>query len=153
MSNQKYEMMVYEYFDGELSDTGKQQLFTRMATDISLRLFFDSVKTLKMTIKETTEEFPESLERKILHQIGTEKKPKLYKLEPRYWISVAAIVILFITSISLFMQMRSYRMELETIMTEVQNQNRTIKALYNSIPQVEVKAEEKEEQIIVKANL
>ncbi|MFH1197222.1 MAG: hypothetical protein V1720_16105 [bacterium] len=150
------QLLIDRYFDGELKGSEEILMFTRLSQEDEARIYFKQMNLLKSSVQHTIEEFPLDLERNILQKVALidQKKNSISFNYGRIanYISYAAAIVLLFLSIVFYNQSSSYRNELDTTFRKVDNQNKMIELLYNSLPSVEVDSEI-ENTIIIKASL
>lgn len=152
MLSDELKLQINKYFDGELNKSSETFLFSELAINEECREYFRQTNRLKNIVKETVEEFPVDLERRIFSKIrNPEEKPFWYKqLFPL--LSYSFAVILLIVGLFMFFEMREYRNEIRLTSQQMLEQQQTINLLINSLPNVEVESEI-QNAVIVKANL
>lgn len=153
MNSDDIKKIVQLYFDGELEKNKEPILFTILAESEEGREYFKQLNIINAAVRETTEEFPASLEEKIFSSIERreETKPRRNIWLPAASLSIAALML--IISLFLFFEVRDYRSKVELVSDQVRLQNKTIELiLNNSLPPAEVETRRVNE-IIVKANL
>jgi hypothetical protein len=146
--------LVEQYIDGELESAKESYLFSTLSMNNELRNYFKQLSKIKTAINYTSDPFPEALERRILYSIKDKKVEVHYTLTKKIFYTASVLILfimMFLTSF-LFMEVNSYKKEIELMNNKLVLQNQTIKILYNSLPQVDIKADF-ENEITIKANL
>ncbi|HSD62625.1 MAG TPA: hypothetical protein VLB50_02470 [Ignavibacteriaceae bacterium] len=141
---------INEFADGELSHQDEIFLFEQLAVDAEARNFFRKINLVRSVLEGSEEEFPPSLEKKILRKAEvTPERNFLFKYTGLAGLVTGIIsIILLIISIFLLSEVSDYRKEINSVISQVKAQNKTIEALYNSLPPVDVKAVYSKEIII-----
>jgi len=73
MNTEELKNMIQLYFDGELEKNKEPLLFTALSQDAEARDYFKSMDLLRNTVKETEEEFPQELEKRIFYSLKKEE--------------------------------------------------------------------------------
>jgi hypothetical protein len=148
--NQETFMMIDSYLDGELDSEEEEVLFEQLSLSRDSREYFGKVYLLKNHTKSLSNEFPRSLEKRILNN---KRETKLQHFSYSAGIAAAVIsVILLIISALLLNRVMDYGNEIRTSILQIKKQNAMIEALYNSLPPTEVRAQYSNE-IIIKPNI
>lgn len=147
-------LKLNEFADGELDHNDEVFLFEQLAVDSEARNYFRKINLIRNELGKSDEEFPSSLEKKILqHTQPVPERSFIYK-----YAGVAGaltgiiLIILLVVSLFLLNEVSDYRHEINSVKDQINVQNRTIEALYNSLPPVDVKAVYSNE-IIVKPKI
>ena len=143
------------YFDGELEKGKESVLFALLSQDEEARNYFKQMNALKTNIPFTMEEVPFNLEKKILYTVAEKNSKPLFNFgrgTVLSFASYAVTVILLILTILFFVQSNNYKNKIETVSKQIEDRNKEILLLLNSLPSVQVESKLNNE-IIVKANL
>lgn len=155
MSIEEKLLKVNKYFDGELNREEEVLLFTELSADEELRDYFKQLHILKEGAAQIMEEVPESLDAKILHaaaEKADQNTPRGISFSFPQIISYSVALVMIVLSVLFYSQSRNYEQKFEATVQQVNQQNKMIELLFNSLPQAEVQAEP-ENNVIVKANL
>lgn len=128
------------YFDDELNKNEEPFLFSELSTNPEARNYFRQMQMLKLAVKNSEEDFPPELDRRILSGISAQPVKNYFDIS-RFtaYAASAAAVILIVLSVFMISEFREYRYKLAELDTKVKEQNMTIEMLYNSFPTVTVK--------------
>ena len=143
--------MINLYADGELDRKEETSLFVLLSQDEETRNYFRSLQILKSGVIQSVEEVPDELEEKIVKSITDSQTPKNSFSSARTFTSkipYAFVAILLILCAYIFLKFDSYQTKFEAISNQLQNQNKTIEMLYNSLPAAEVTGQLKNKIII-----
>jgi hypothetical protein len=143
MNTEEIKLMADEFLDGELDKNKEPILFTHLSLDEEAREYFKSLNSIKSVMDSTIEEFPESLDSRILYSITTTHKKNIFftvKNNIPALLSYALTIMLFIISILFYSQTLNYRETIDQKNQQVIQQNKTIELLMNSLPMTEVTA-------------
>ena len=142
MSTEKIKEIINQYFDNELTKSEEVLLFTQLSQNEETRSYFKEMNFLKSVMEEATEDFPQELENKILSNLKKEEKA-IYTPKPisrvANYLSYAFAIILLALSIFFYNESMQYRNKLELTYQQVYQQNQMIQALFNTLPQTEVR--------------
>lgn len=155
MDKSELQFMINEYFDGELDKSKEPILFTHLSLDEEGRDYFKQLNAVKNTIQDTTEEFPDYLEERILYSLDKREQKSFHGFFNKNLfavISYSVAIILIFVSAFLFMERLNYQDRYDAKVEQVNQQNKMIKLLYNSLPAAEVETIP-ENQIIVRAKM
>ena len=155
MDKSELQLMINEYFDGELEKSKEPLLFTHLSIDEESREYFKQLNAVKNIIQDTTEEFPDYLEERILYSLEKPVQKNFHGFFNKNLfavISYSVAVIMIFVSAFLFMERLNYQNKYEAKVEQVNQQNQMIKLLYNSLPAAEVETIP-ENQIIVRAKM
>jgi hypothetical protein len=133
--------MIDNYFDGELEKGKEPIMFTSLALDEEAREHFKKMNLLITGIMQTMEEFPSSLDEKILRSVGSiqEKHTSAFiNKKVFYVITYSATIVLLILTIFFYSKTEEYKVQFYDLTREVKNQNDKIELLMNTLPEVEV---------------
>lgn len=136
MQNENNFEMINRYFDDELNKESEIFLFSSLSTNEAERKYFRKMHLLKSAAKELEDEYPDSLDYKVLQSINslnvnnTTKENRKIHLAISY--SIAAVLLM--VTLFLFNEVRNYRHSFESLNKEVIEQKETIEMLYNSLP-------------------
>lgn len=154
MRNIELEMMINEFIDGELDKSKEGFLFTQLSMDENLREYFKKCSSLKNEFQKLNEEFPSSLDSKILNSLTSIENPKRVNSTQnniQKYSGYLFVVILLLVSIFFINESRINSIQLERTVRQIENQEQMIKLLINSIPAAEIKSA-KEGTIIITSN-
>ena len=131
--------MIDEFFDGELDKSKEPVLFLSLSTNEAARNYFRGNHLLKSVANEMQEEFPHELERKILLKTISFDKKSLFgqRLKPLF--VYASIMIFFFVGLFFYFEANTYKNDLAKINNKLENQDRTIESIINSLPSAEIK--------------
>ena len=155
MDDEKTLEMVNKYFDGELQKGEEMFLFTRLSSSDEGRKYFKQLNRIRSAVDDSIEEFPEELEEDILRSISkaSAKKSGFFTTHTIVTsISYAVALILIIISGYLLSEVKGYQDKVEKLSGRMIKQSQTIEMLYNSLPEIQVKASSNNE-IIVKPKI
>ena len=155
MDDEKILEMVNKYFDGELQKGEEMLLFTRLSSSDEGRKYFKQLNRIRSAVDDSIEEFPEELEEDILRSISkaSAKKSGFFTTHTIVTsISYAVALILIIISGYLLSEVKGYQEKVEKLSGRMIKQSQTIEMLYNSLPEIQVKASSNNE-IIVKPKI
>ena len=155
MNGDKLLEMVNLYFDGELKKNQESLLFTRLAENNEARDYFLQLSRIQTAVADSSEEFPEELDERILRTIGSENTSgRSFITKSRLFlaVSLAASVVLLLLSSYLFLRIDSFHNRVDDLSQQIKIQSRTIEMLYNSLPGIEVESSLKN-AIIIKPNI
>ncbi|MFC2134235.1 hypothetical protein ACFLTH_06415 [Bacteroidota bacterium] len=155
MEKSELQFMINEYFDGELEKNKEPLLFTHLSLDEESRDYFKQLNSVKNAIQDTTEEFPDYLEERILYSLEKPAQKNFQGFFNRNLfavISYSVAIILIFVSVFFYMERLNYQNKYEAKVEQVNRQNQMIKLLYNSLPAAEVERIP-ENQIIVRAKM
>jgi hypothetical protein len=148
------EEMINKYFDEELTKNQEIAMFSMLSQDSEAIDYFKKMNQLRSTVDKNREEFPASLDEKILLSLSQrEKKNNLFGGQKIFILgSYALAVIMFIISAFLFNSLNNYKMEVDYAVNEIKVKTQMIDfILNNTLPAAEVRAVNSNE-IIIKAN-
>ena len=143
--------MINLYADGELDRKEEASLFVLLFQDEEARNYFRSLQIMKTGIAQSIEEVPDKLEEKIVKSITDRQTLKTSLSSVKTFTSkipYAFTAILLILCMYIFLKFDSYQAKLEVISNQLQNQNKTIEMLYNSLPAAEVTGQLKNKIIV-----
>lgn len=142
MSTEKIKEIINQYFDNELNKSEEVFLFTQLSQNEEARKYFKEMNLLKSVIKETEQDFPQKLDKKILSNLKVEK-PIIIEKKPTFkifnYLSYAFAIILLALSIFFYNESMQYRNKLELTYHQIYQQNQMIQVLFNTLPQAEVR--------------
>ena len=155
MIDQKISEMINRYFDGELEKGEETLLFTQLSLSDEGRRYFKQLNRIRAAVDDSIEEFPEKLEENILRAVGKEpvRKTGFFTAHTiATSISYAFAIILIIIGGYLLSEVKDYQDKVEKLSGRMIKQSQTIEMLYNSFPEIQVKASINNE-IIVKPKI
>jgi hypothetical protein len=139
--NDKLKTMVELYFDGELEKGKEPMLFSMLSQDEEARNYFKRLNAIKINIDYTLEEFPASLDEKILRTVENSVKERKVGFINKKKFDVfvyASAVVFMILSIFFYQKSEEHKIQFNDLTREVKEQNIKIDMLINSLPQIEV---------------
>ena len=151
MDTKEIKNIINQYFDNELSKAEEVILFTELSQNVVGREFFKEMNNLRNITENTYDDFPSKLDEKILSGISKQESDKPFFYDRSKLFSAASYVvalILLVISIFLFNESAHYKKNVELVYRQVNQQNRMINVLINSLPQTEVRAEFANEIIV-----
>lgn len=152
---EKIKETIHQYFDNELSKGEEVMLFNRLSDHEEAREYFKQMNLLRTTTDSSIEEYPEELDVKIISNLKEEKAAfPFFRDSAKMFTAISYVfaVILLVLSIFFYNESMQYKNKLELTNQRVDQQNRMIKVLYNSLPQAEIK-EKLNNEIIVTAEM
>ena len=129
------------YFDGELSKGKEPMLFTALGADQEAREYFKRMNSLQVTMLNDIQEFPQTLDEKILlkvDHIESKKTNTFYSNKVFTAIAYSFSIILLAASIFFYSESKEYKVQFYDLTREVKKQNEQINLLMNALPQVDV---------------
>ena len=151
MNDEKFFEMINGYFDGELEKGEEMLLFTQLSLNAEGRKYFKQLNRIKTAFDDSIEEFPEELEENILRSISKAPAKKTSFFTPHIIVtsvSYAFALILIIISGYLLFEVKGYQDKVEMLSGRMIKQSQTIEMLYNSLPEIQVRASSNNEIII-----
>lgn len=151
MNTEEIKIMTDEFLDGELDKNKEPILFTHLSLDDEAREYFKSLNSIKGVVDSTIEEFPESLDSRILYSITTTNKKNFFftvKNNIPALLSYTLSILLIAVSVVFYTQTLDYKETLDKKIEQVDQKNQMIELLMNSLPQTEVNAKLDNEVII-----
>lgn len=139
--NDKLKTMVALYFDGELEKGKEPIFFSMLSLDEEARDYFKQMNSLKTNMDYTLEEFPASLDEKILRTVENSTKERKIGFFDKKKLDVfvyASAVVFMILSIFFYQKSEEHKIQFIDLTREVKEQNIKIDMLINSLPQIEV---------------
>lgn len=141
MSNEKIKELINRYFDNELDKSEEVFLFTQLSQMDDAREYFKQMNVLSENMKNTFEEFPLELEEEILNATVTGiEKEKRFPFNLYTVVGYTISVILMIISFSIYSESKEYKKDIEMNIRQINQQNRLLEMMFNSLPPTEVKA-------------
>jgi hypothetical protein len=156
MNDDELKNMIESYFDGELDKNSEPILFTMLSGNPEGRQYFKQLHALRQVVTESTDPFPASLEQNILDSLKTVRKKtsgniNFYSRASQF-ISIGIAAFLLVICSFLIFELRDYKLKVQSISDQVNEQKETIEViLNNSYPAVVVSPDSKNE-IIIRAN-
>ena len=151
MSTEKIKEIINQYFDNELSKGEEVILFTQLSQNQAGREYFKEMNSLKNIVGSSLEDFPDSLDQKIFSKISSIKNNlPFYHGRTKIFTSLSYVFALLLLVISIFFYSQSvqYKERIEMTYEQVNQQNKMINVLLNTLPQAEVRAEFANEIIV-----
>ncbi len=149
--------MIDLYFDGELEKGKEPVMFSLLAQDIEAREHFKKMNVLRSVFSTSTEQFPSSLDKKILHSISSlNEKQTAFFINKKVFsaITYSVTVILLVLTMFFYSKSEEYKVQFFDLTREVKKQNDKLELLMNALPQVDVSGSYyKTKQIIVRPNI
>jgi hypothetical protein len=143
MNTEEIKLMADEFLDGELEKNKEPILFTHLSLDEEAREYFKSLNSIKSVVNSTIEEFPDSLDSRILHSITSTNRKNFFftvKNNVPAFLSYTLAVLFFVVSLIFYFETVNYRSILEQKNMQVIQQTQMIELLMNSLPMTEVTA-------------
>jgi hypothetical protein len=148
--------MIDLYFDGELEKGKEPVMFTVLAQDLEAREHFKKMNMLKNIFSTSVEQFPSSLDEKILRSVGSlNEKQTTFLINKKVFsvITYSVTVILLILTMFFYSKSEEYKVQFFDLTREVKKQNDKLELLMNALPQVDVSGSYyRIKQIIVRPN-
>lgn len=141
MSANEIMKMIDLYFDGELEKGNEPVMFTLLSQEAEAREYFRNLNVLKNGIASTIQEFPQSLDEKILRSVGrlNEKQTTMFINRKVFSvISYSLTVILLILTFFFYSKSEEYKVQFVDLTREVKKQNDKLELIMNAMPPVEV---------------
>jgi hypothetical protein len=142
MKTEKLIELIDLYFDGELERGQEAILFTSLGADKEAREYFKKLNSLHSAISNSIDEFPQSLDYKILHnleKIDSETSHTFFSRKVFTSIALSFSIILLAVSIFFYSKSEEYKVQLVDLTREVKQQNENILSIMNTLPEVEVR--------------
>jgi hypothetical protein len=130
------------YFDGELEPSKEAILFTSIGNNKEAREYFKKMNSLHSIVSNSTEEFPQSLDDKILNKLNKIHSDTSYIFFSHKVFTPVAYsfsIILLAASIFFYSKSEVYRVQLADLTREVRQQNESIQSIMNTLPELEVR--------------
>ena len=153
MNTEDIKLMADEFLDGELDKNKEPILFTHLSLDEEARDYFKSLNSIKSVMDSTIEEFPESLDSRILYSINSTNKRNIFftvRNNIPALLSYTLTVVLLVVSVVFYSQTLDYKKTIDQKVEQVDQKNQMIELLMNSLPQTEVNAN-LDNEVIIKA--
>lgn len=155
MDCEKIKYFIQEFHDGELDKSKESFIFTHLSICEDCRGFLKSLNILSLQAQEHVEEIPTELEERIYYTIKQTKikytTSFFYRRVPAYVVyAMVALIILFAGY--LFKSTNEYKNDLHNANELVQKKDKEIQLILNSLDEIEIKTQLKNE-IIVTTNL
>ncbi len=151
MRTEELKRLINEYLDGELEKGKEALLFTELSLNEEAREYFKSSNMINAATKETIENFPDSLEERILFSLTEEDEKQTSFFIGRgmpAFISYSFAALLLIVSLFFYTETTEYKEVLNTKVQQINTQKEWIQLLENSLPAAEVKATIDKEVVI-----
>ena len=150
MKREKIYSIIDGYFDGELTKEEEIFLFTHLSRDEKARDYFKRNHALKTALQSSVEDFPENLEVKILNSVSGTKGISENYIKKYLPAGVFALLALILSLVSFFLysQTTTYKEKLDETIWQVNQQQKMIQLLFNSLPTTEVKGRLKNQVIV-----
>jgi hypothetical protein len=149
--------MIDFYFDGELEKGKEPVMFSLLSQDAEAREHFKKMNALKSVFSTSAEQFPTSLDEKILRSVSNlNEKQTVFFINKKVFsaITYSASVILLILTIFFYSKSEEYKVQFFDLTREVKKQNDKLELLMNALPQVDVSGSYfRTKQIIVRPNI
>ncbi len=156
MKDEKLEIMINEFIDGELSKDKENYLFTALGNDDEAREYFKKLSSIRTVIGESFEAFPSDLEESIFSEMKNRKSNGLFYFisQNRYSFLTYALMILIIIAGYFFFDQYSYQQhQLELAKKQMKQQEQMIQLIMsNQLPPVTVEPDS-ENEIVIQATL
>lgn len=151
MNTEKIKEIINQYFDNELTKSEEVILFTQLSQDEEARNYFKDMNLLKTTVESSSVEYPDNLDEKIFSQLNREEQTLILRMNrSRVFeaVSIGFAIILLAISFFFYNESMQYRNKLEVTSQHVNQQNKLIKVLFNTLPQAEVNGKVENEIIV-----
>ena len=149
--------MIDLYFDGELERGKEPVMFSLLSQDSGAREHFKKMNALKSVFAISMEQFPSSLDEKILRSVsGLNEKQTAFFINKKVFsaITYSVTVILLILTMFFYSKSEEYKVQFFDLTREVKRQNDKLELLMNALPQVDVSGSYyRTKQIIVRPNI
>lgn len=141
MSNNDIYEKIDSWYDGELDRKDEANLFALLSVDENARDYFQQLSKLKNGLGQIEEDFPDALDERILRstQPADRSIPVTYKSSFQPYLGYAFSIVFALVALFFYMEIRSYRTNLENISVKVKEQDQTIKMMFNAYPTIVVK--------------
>ena len=134
--------IINQYFDNELTKGEEIVLFSQLSQNDEARNYFKDMNLLRTTTESSFVEYPEKLDEKIFSQLKREEPTRVLRINRSRVFEVVSIgfaIILLAISFFFYNESMQYRNKLEVTSQQVNQQNRMIQILFNTLPQAEVR--------------
>jgi hypothetical protein len=149
--------MIDLYFDGELEKGKEPVMFTLLSQDTEAREHFKKMNALKSAFSTSAEQFPSSLDEKILRSVSSlNERQKAFFINKNFFsaVSYSVTIILLILTMFFYSKSEEYKVQFFDLTREVKKQNDKLELLMNALPQVEVPGSYyRTKQITVRPNI
>ncbi len=137
---ENHEELINKYFDEELDTNSEMFLLAQLSQDDEALEYFKKMQLLKTELPR--EEFPETLDEKILTNVIHLKESFYFSKKNLLQFSFAVLMIVFaLTSFLFYSETIEYKSRLNSTVEKVDRQQKVIDALLNTLPVVEVEGE------------
>jgi len=157
MNNSEIMSMIDHYFDGELENGKEPIMFSLLSKDIEAREYFKKLNTIKSVFISSEEQFPSSLDEKILRSISSiNKKQTVFFVNKKVFSAVtySLTIILLILTVFFYSKSEEYKVQSFDLTREIKKQNDKLELIMNALPQVDVSGSYyRTKQIIVRPNI
>ena len=149
--------MIDLYFDGELEKGKEPAMFSLLSQDSDAREYFKKMNALKSVFVTSAEQFPSSLDEKILRSVGSlNEKQTAFFINKKVFSAITYSVTIILLILTMFFYSRSeeYKVQFFDLTREVKKQNDKLELIMNALPQVDVSGSYyRTKQIIVRPNI
>ena len=156
MLNEKIEIMINEFVDGELEKEKENYLFTELGQNDEAREYFKSLTSIKMISSNSTERFPSELDGRILNQLKESSSKFGFQnfIQGRFsFFAYSLLIIILSIGYFLFNQYNYQQTQLELANQRMVKQERLIQLIMtNQLPPITVEPKT-ENEIIIQATL
>lgn len=156
MNDEKLEVMINEFLDGELPKEKENYLFTALGNDEEAREYFKKLNSIKLVVSDSAEDFPSSLEESIFTELKTthKKSQNTFFAKNRVsFLTYALTVLILIMSYFFYDQYNYQKDQLEIAQKQMNQQEQLIEFIMNNqLPPVTVEPDS-ENEIIIQATL
>ena len=142
MSAQEMKNIINQYFDNELTKGEEIVLFSQLSQNDEARNYFKDMNLLRTTTESSFVDYPEKLDEKVFSQLKREEPTRVLRINRSRVFEVVSIgfaIILLAISFFFYNESMQYRNKLEVTSQQVNQQNRMIQILFNTLPQAEVR--------------
>ena len=154
MDKEQINNLTDAFFHNELSKAEESLLFTVLSENDEAKEYFKELLIFSDSIRLTTEELPENLDRDILNK--TVKRSTKTKRKDRHQSSHIFIylfaALFFLVSFFFYQKLQEYHQEINNIHKIVNYQNKVISLFINSLPAAQVN-ETLQNKVVIKKNL
>lgn len=141
MNCEDINIIIQEFYDGELEKSKESSFFTHIANCENCRLSFISMSRIESTIRNDIVDFPYSMESKIYRLIkntGKDEHVKIFTSRHMDIFAYVLCILMIFISIFLYKTSNDYEKRFEKLTDEIKNQKIQIEMLMNSLPAIEV---------------
>lgn len=154
MNTEEIKERINQFFDNELSKQEEAFLFSQLSSNEEARRYLKEMNLLKTTFEQTVEDFPESLDAKILQNIDKKRKKQPGTFTVNFKTAAISVLSIFLLILSVFLysKLETYEERLDRSFRQINQQQEKIELLYNSLPTIEVRSK-LDNEIIIQSKL